>query len=184
LLGLVGLAYGPLGAYLPELFASRSRYTGAGLTYNLGGVAVVLVVAAPLAASAWGAQAIGVHIAVTLLISIACLLALPKTRGRALAEARRRPGQAARAWTTSPPRRNVRARSSGVGAGPEACGKPVDNYLHSRILPALRVAVAVDNILMTGGRWSTAAAFVRPLGSVSAVTRREPTLGELIVGVE
>ncbi len=37
---------------------------------------------------------------------------------------------------------------------------------------------------MTGGRWSTAAAFVRPLGSVSAVTRRELTLGELIVGVE
>ena len=37
---------------------------------------------------------------------------------------------------------------------------------------------------MTGSRWSTAAAFVRLLGSVSVVTRWEPTLGELIVGVE
>ena len=76
---------------LPELFATRYRYTGAGMTYNLGGVAggaVVLVVAAPLAASAWGAQAIGVYMAVMLLISIACLLALPETRGRSLTEAR------------------------------------------------------------------------------------------------
>ena len=27
LLALVGVAYGPLGAYLPELFATRYRYT-------------------------------------------------------------------------------------------------------------------------------------------------------------
>jgi hypothetical protein len=73
------------------LFATRYRYTGAGLTSNLGGVTggtVVLVMAAPLAASACGAQTIGVYMAVTPLISVACLLALPETRGRFLAEAR------------------------------------------------------------------------------------------------
>lgn len=50
MLGLVGLAYGPLGVYLPELFATRYRYTGAGMTYNLGGVAARWCswVAAPL----------------------------------------------------------------------------------------------------------------------------------------
>jgi len=34
----IGLAYGPLGAYLPELFAPRYRYTGAGLSYNIATV--------------------------------------------------------------------------------------------------------------------------------------------------
>ncbi|TFD08889.1 MFS transporter [Cryobacterium sp. TMT1-2-2] len=28
--------YGPVGAFLPELFATRYRYTGAGMAYNLG----------------------------------------------------------------------------------------------------------------------------------------------------
>ena len=76
---------------LPELFATRYRYTGAGMTYNLGGAAggaVVLVVAAPLAASAWARRPSVSTWPVMLLISIACLLALPETRGRSLTEAR------------------------------------------------------------------------------------------------
>ena len=87
LLALVGVAYGPLGAYLPEMFATRHRYTGAGLSYNLGGVAggaVILLLAAPLAASAWGATALGVYMATMLLVSAGCLLALPETRHRSL----------------------------------------------------------------------------------------------------
>jgi len=87
LLALVGLAYGPLGAYLPELFPTRYRYTGAGLSYNLGGVtggAVILIVATPLVASGWGAPALGVYMAAALLLTVGCLLALPETRDRSL----------------------------------------------------------------------------------------------------
>ncbi|MDX2358153.1 MFS transporter [Dietzia sp. PP-33] len=35
---IFGIAYGPAGALLPELFQSRYRYTGAGLGYNLAGI--------------------------------------------------------------------------------------------------------------------------------------------------
>jgi MFS family permease len=87
LLGLIGLAYGPLGAYLPEMFSTRHRYTGAGLSYNLGGVvggAGILMAAAPLAASGWGPIALGLCMAVLLLISVGCLWGLPETRDRSL----------------------------------------------------------------------------------------------------
>ncbi|MDO5629427.1 MAG: MFS transporter [Mobilicoccus sp.] len=35
---IFGIAYGPAGAALPEMFKARYRYTGAGLGYNLAGV--------------------------------------------------------------------------------------------------------------------------------------------------
>lgn len=35
---LMGLIFGPMGAFLPELFPTRVRYTGASLTYNLAGI--------------------------------------------------------------------------------------------------------------------------------------------------
>ena len=34
----MGLVYGPLGAWLPSLFAARVRYTGTGIAFNVGGV--------------------------------------------------------------------------------------------------------------------------------------------------
>jgi MFS family permease len=37
-LGLVGLAYGPLGTLLARLFPVQMRYTGASLTFNLAGI--------------------------------------------------------------------------------------------------------------------------------------------------
>ena len=54
MLGVYGIAYGPVGAYLPELFRTEYRYTGAGLAYNLGGIlggAIALIIAASLAAA-------------------------------------------------------------------------------------------------------------------------------------
>ncbi|MBN9112337.1 MAG: MFS transporter [Pseudonocardia sp.] len=86
LLALIGVAYGPLAAYLPELFATRYRYSGAGVSYNLGGVAggaVVLLIAAPLSA-VWGGVGLGIYLAVMLVAGIGCLLALPETRDRSL----------------------------------------------------------------------------------------------------
>jgi MFS family permease len=87
LLALLGPAYGPLGAYLPEMFSTRCRYTGAGVSYNLGGVAggaLVLVLAAPLTASAWGPVALGLCMAGLLAIALGCLHRLPETHERSL----------------------------------------------------------------------------------------------------
>ena len=37
-MSLVGLAYGPLGTVLAELFPTAVRYTGSSLTFNLAGI--------------------------------------------------------------------------------------------------------------------------------------------------
>lgn len=82
LLAMVGICYGPAGAYIPELFNPRYRYTGAGLGYNLGGVlggAVPIIVAAEIL-DAWGSDAIGIYLASLAVLSTLSLLALPETR--------------------------------------------------------------------------------------------------------
>jgi MFS family permease len=35
---LMGFVYGPLGSWLPNLFATRVRYTGASIAFNVGGI--------------------------------------------------------------------------------------------------------------------------------------------------
>ncbi|MEU5842604.1 MFS transporter [Rhodococcus sp. NPDC047139] len=85
-LAIFGVAYGPCGALLPEMFATRYRYTGAGLGYNFAGVlggAIPPMIAAPLAAS-YGGFAIGIMLAGIGLVSLICTAALVETRGRAL----------------------------------------------------------------------------------------------------
>ncbi|NLU64488.1 MHS family MFS transporter [Rhodococcus sp. HNM0563] len=85
-LAIFGIAYGPCGALLPEMFHTRYRYTGAGLGYNLAGVlggAIPPMIAAPLAA-AYGGIAIGVMLMVIGLVSFVCTAALVETRDRAL----------------------------------------------------------------------------------------------------
>ena len=37
-MSLMGLAYGPLGTVLSELFPTAVRYTGSSLTFNLAGI--------------------------------------------------------------------------------------------------------------------------------------------------
>ncbi|WP_371306135.1 MFS transporter [Rhodococcus zopfii] len=85
-LAIFGIAYGPCGALLPEMFHTRYRYTGAGLGYNLAGVlggAIPPMLAAPLAAS-YGGFAIGLMLAVLGVLSLLCTRALVETRDRAL----------------------------------------------------------------------------------------------------
>ncbi len=85
-LAIFGVAYGPCGALLPEMFATRYRYTGAGLGYNLAGVlggAVPPLIAAPLAAS-FGGIAIGVMLAALAVLSFFCTRALVETKDLAL----------------------------------------------------------------------------------------------------
>lgn len=83
-LAIFGIAYGPVGAYLPEMFRIRYRYTGSGMGYNLGGVlggAVSPLVAAQLAGS-FGSLAVGIMIAAFGLLSLVCVLVLGETRDR------------------------------------------------------------------------------------------------------
>ncbi|MDO3648949.1 MFS transporter [Nocardia mangyaensis] len=85
-LAIFGIAYGPCGALLPELFHTRYRYTGAGLGYNLAGVlggAIPPLIATPLAA-AYGSIAIGVMLAVLGVVSLICTWALAETKDAVL----------------------------------------------------------------------------------------------------
>ncbi|WP_327068520.1 MHS family MFS transporter [Kitasatospora sp. NBC_01250] len=84
---LSGLLLGPVGAYLPELFPTSVRYTGAALTYNLGGVvggATAPLVATRLTAAYGTAAPVGWCLAVLGVASVLCLLALPETNGQDL----------------------------------------------------------------------------------------------------
>ncbi|MEV0849036.1 MFS transporter [Streptomyces sp. NPDC049954] len=82
----MGVVYGPMGAYLPELFGARVRYSGASFAYNLGGVlggAVAPLVATRLQ-SAFGSASVGWYVSAMAVVSLLCVLALPETRERAL----------------------------------------------------------------------------------------------------
>jgi MFS family permease len=82
LMVVLGIPYGPTAAYLPELFHTRYRYTGAGMGYNLGGIlggAVPLIVAPPLAAE-FGGIGVGFYLTALGLISTLCVLAMKDTK--------------------------------------------------------------------------------------------------------
>lgn len=82
----MGVVYGPMGAYLPELFGARVRYSGASLAYNLGGVlggAVSPLIATRLQAG-FGSSSVGWYVSAMAVVSLLCVLALPETREREL----------------------------------------------------------------------------------------------------
>ena len=87
-MGIMGVGYGPLGAQLPELFRSRYRYTGAGVAYSLGtvfGGAMTPFISEWLLDS-YGSSAIGLYLALTSLVSLACIAALRETKGAVLTD--------------------------------------------------------------------------------------------------
>jgi hypothetical protein len=78
---VAGSSYGPMGAFILELFATRYRYSGAGLAHNLAdliGGALPPLIAAPLMAT-WGAVAIGAMLATYSVISLVTTYLLPET---------------------------------------------------------------------------------------------------------
>jgi predicted MFS family arabinose efflux permease len=78
--------YGPMAAFIPEIFGTRYRYTGAGLSLNVAGLvggAVPTIAAAPLQAS-WGVGSIGLMMAAVVLVSLVCTAKLSETKGVAL----------------------------------------------------------------------------------------------------
>jgi len=79
-------SYGPMAAFIPEIFGTRYRYSGAGLSLNLAGLvggAVPTIIAAPILA-AWGVPAIGIMMTAVVLVSLVSTVLLPETKGAAL----------------------------------------------------------------------------------------------------
>ncbi|WP_055481729.1 MFS transporter [Sphaerimonospora mesophila] len=86
-LGIMGVAFGPMGAFLPELFPTELRYSGASIAYSLGGVlggAVPPLVATAMQAEGLGSMAVGGYVSAMAVLSMLCLLALPETGDRTL----------------------------------------------------------------------------------------------------
>lgn len=72
---LMGIAFGPVGAVLPELFKTEVRYSGAGISYNLAailGAAFAPTIATWLADN-WGIKSVGLYLGT---MAIACFIAL------------------------------------------------------------------------------------------------------------
>lgn len=72
---LMGIAFGPIGAFLPELFDANVRYSGSGIGYNLAaivGAAFVPTIATWLS-SHWGVRSVGLYLAV---MAVCCLVAV------------------------------------------------------------------------------------------------------------
>lgn len=80
-LGAMGLVYGPLGAWLPSLFAARVRYTGTGLAFNVGGVlggGLTPFAAQWVSSEGRGLAPVGIYLAVAGGLSLFGLLVLAR----------------------------------------------------------------------------------------------------------
>ena len=69
---LMGLTFGPMGAELPELFATNVRYTGSGISYNFSSI-IGAAVAPYIALALWGLAG-GSTILVGIYLSVAAVL--------------------------------------------------------------------------------------------------------------
>jgi metabolite-proton symporter len=83
---IASIGSGPSAAFIPELFATRYRYSGSALAVNLAGMigsAVPPLIAGTLLET-YGGWAIGVMLATLVLVSLVCTYLLPETKGTAL----------------------------------------------------------------------------------------------------
>jgi MFS family permease len=72
---LMGFVYGPLGAFLPSLFPARVRYSGASITFNVGGIlgGGLAPIAAQALADRGGLVPVGLYLSAAALISLVAL---------------------------------------------------------------------------------------------------------------
>jgi len=78
---LMGVTFAPMGAFLPEQFPVSVRYTGAGLTYNLGGIlgASTAPFVSQLLVDNGGLVWVGYYVSGMAALSFLAVLALPGT---------------------------------------------------------------------------------------------------------
>ncbi len=79
---LMGITFAPMGALLPELFPTHVRYTGAGVSYNLGGIlgASVAPYIAQLLAAHGGLTWVGGYVSIAGVVSLIGVLCMRETR--------------------------------------------------------------------------------------------------------
>ncbi|MGM7666352.1 MFS transporter [Microbacterium sp. A93] len=80
---IVGFMFGPAGSFLPELFHTRYRYTGAGMAYSLAGIlgGALPPLAAVGLAGMFGGGAVGIMLAAIAVLSLVMTFLLRETRG-------------------------------------------------------------------------------------------------------
>ena len=79
---LMGTAFGPIGAFLPELFDANVRYSGSGIGYNLAaivGAACVPTIATWLSHH-WGVHSVGLYLGVMALCCLIAVLSCKETK--------------------------------------------------------------------------------------------------------
>ncbi|MFG2813641.1 MFS transporter [Streptomyces sp. NPDC048410] len=79
---LSGIQFAPMGAFLPEQFHTRYRYTASAVSYNLGTVVggSVSPLIAPSMTESFGASAFGIYLSALCLLAAACTFGLRETR--------------------------------------------------------------------------------------------------------
>ena len=83
------MLYAPMGAFLPELYGTRMRYTGASVSYNLSGIVgggLTPLIAASLLSSTGGSWSISAYLAAVAAVSFLCVALLAETNRRSLTE--------------------------------------------------------------------------------------------------
>ena len=86
-MGLIGMGYGPLASFLPELFPTHARYSGASLTYNISGLfgaSVAAIIALPLNAN-YGLKGVGIYLTLNAVLSLTGLWFITETKDKHLA---------------------------------------------------------------------------------------------------
>ncbi|KMW47512.1 MFS transporter [Ralstonia insidiosa] len=83
---LMGVTFAPMGALLPELFPTHVRYTGAGVSYNLGGIlgASIAPYIAQVLASQGGLGWVGMYVSTAAAVSLIGVLCMRETRDASL----------------------------------------------------------------------------------------------------
>ncbi len=82
----MGLIFGPMGAVLSELFPTQVRYTGASVTYNMGGIlgASFAPLIALQLAEIGGLHYVGFYLTATAALSFVAILLMRETRDESL----------------------------------------------------------------------------------------------------
>ena len=86
-MGLIGMGYGPLASFLPELFPTHARYSGASLTYNIAGLfgaSVAAIITLPLNAN-YGLKGVGIYLTLNAVLSLIGLWFIIETKDKHLA---------------------------------------------------------------------------------------------------
>jgi metabolite-proton symporter len=97
---IAAIGVGPTAAFIPELFATRYRYSGSALAMNLAGIAggaLPPLIAGGLQAT-FGGWTVGLMLATVTLVSLVCTYLLPETNGTALRSTRDAAGDASVAY--------------------------------------------------------------------------------------